>query len=236
MPRLIRRPSSFPTLAIIASALLVLPALVSAEASKEAKGNPLTFLDLMKFRQIEDPVISDDGRFVAYGLEPDRGDGEVVVRATSGRTELRVARGKAPALTAEGSFAAALLEPSLEAKEKAADEKDDDAKPKTGLALVNTANGDTQTWERVESFAFSEDGGWLVRHHFAAPKSEEADEGETEGEESGESGEAATDEDEEDAKDDAGRKGLLDIFEFFVELFEFFAILKQFVNIFFARI
>ncbi|MEM9597090.1 MAG: prolyl oligopeptidase family serine peptidase [Acidobacteriota bacterium] len=183
-----------PLLLSLMSLSLVLPA---APATADDGKKPLTFLDLMKFRQIEDPVISTEGGHVAYALEPDRGDGEVVVRSVDGTQERRIERGKGPAVTRDGRFAAALVEPSLEAKEAAADAKDGD-KPKTGLTLVDVGTGDSESWERVESFAFSDDGDWLARHHGKAPK------GEDDGVESAEAETEKKGKDKDEKKENAG--------------------------------
>ena len=51
----------------------------SATAPAEAAGKrALTFLDVMKFRQIKSPVLASTGTAVAYQSQPDRGDGEVI--------------------------------------------------------------------------------------------------------------------------------------------------------------
>ncbi len=88
---------------------LLIPALATA-----AK-RPFTFDELMKFRQIEDVVLSDDGAWVAYQLKPDRGDGEGVVRATAGETEYRIARGADAVIGADSRWAVFAVEPTLEA-------------------------------------------------------------------------------------------------------------------------
>lgn len=41
----------------------------------------LTGTDIMKFREIHNPVISDDGKWVAYNAQPDRGDEERIVQS-----------------------------------------------------------------------------------------------------------------------------------------------------------
>ena len=54
-----------------------------------ADKRPLTVQDMMHFRQIQRPVIADEGGWVAYTARPDRGDPEgVVVSARRGRTHL----------------------------------------------------------------------------------------------------------------------------------------------------
>src|SRR5210317_1015859 len=98
--------------------LLVL-AIAATAVTVDAGDRPLAFSDLMKFRQIEGAVISKDGRWIAYALVPDRGDGEAVVRSTAGDTEHLIERGSNPDISSDGLWAAAVIEPTLEEKEKA---------------------------------------------------------------------------------------------------------------------
>jgi dipeptidyl aminopeptidase/acylaminoacyl peptidase len=151
----------------------------------------LTFADLMKFRQVQNASISDDGGWIAFTADPDRGDGEVIIHSTDGTTRYVVPLGARPVISADGAWVAMRLEPSVEAMEKA---KRND-RPQAGLSLLATADGTITSWEAVQRFAFSADGGWLARLHFE-PKdsdedSDEEQEGEAEEEGEGESEEEA---------------------------------------------
>ena len=65
----------------------------------------LTFKDIMQFRQINNPVISEDGRFIAYGTQPDRGDGDAVVHDSKGGKKIRVDRGSRPVISGNSLWA-----------------------------------------------------------------------------------------------------------------------------------
>lgn len=158
-------------LLIFALALHIL--LMPAAAQKKA----LTFTDVMQFRAIEHPTISEDGAWIAFTAQPDRGDGEVVVRSTQGTTRYTVALGSHPVFSRNGQWVAMKLNPSLEALETA----DKDDKPETGIALLSTSTGDIDTIEHVKSFSFSEDGNWIAIHH-EKPVSEDKDEADKEAE------------------------------------------------------
>jgi dipeptidyl aminopeptidase/acylaminoacyl peptidase len=69
-----------------ASALLIAALPLSLLAQKK----PLTQADWDHWRSIQNPTLSNDGKWAAYTLSPQVGDGEFVVRATSGTTEYRV--------------------------------------------------------------------------------------------------------------------------------------------------
>ena len=137
----------------------------------EAGDRPLTFEDLMKFRQIRNASISEDGTWVAYALVPDRGDGEAVVRSTMTEEIFRIERGSKPLISADGRWVAAAIVPTLEEREKAEAKRakkvsgKNDDKPKNGLSLLNLRTGSEERIEKVEAFAFSDDGRWLAFRH-----------------------------------------------------------------------
>jgi len=164
--------------------LVLAPILVVGQGGKRA----LTFEDIMKFREIHNPLISEDGRVVAYNCQPDRGNGEVIVYLVQNGQSYSIARGKGPVLTKNGRFAAAVLSPDALELEKAK-EKD---KLKTGLALLETGSGKVTTFERVADFAFSGDSLWLCFRFFPEEEKEEKEKppllekGEKEGEKTAE--------------------------------------------------
>jgi len=165
---------------------LLLVACVLAGASSNVawaqEGARLTYQDLMQVRQIQNPSISADGRWVALAAVPDRGDGEVLIHSADGRVRYAVPQGAAPVISADGQWVAVRLEPSFEARETAGR----GATPRPGLALLDTRSGEVMEWERVQRFAFSGDGRWLVRHAFAParPAGGQGEEGDPEADQS----------------------------------------------------
>ena len=195
---------------VLLSGVLLVTAAVVAAGDKV-----LTFKDLMQFRQIEGAVISQDGAWIAYAAVPDRGDGEVVIRATGADIEYRIERGANPVISNDGRWAAAEITPTLEEREEATKNKgkktSDDEKPKTGLSLVDLANGEETRIDEVDSFAFSDDGRWLAYKRFKAgeepPEGEDDEVVEEPGE--GEKPEPDSDKDEEDKEEELGTTLLL---------------------------
>ena len=74
---------------------LAVTALIIAPASFAAK-RPINFKDFDSWRAINGQVLSRDGRYLAYGLFPQEGDGEVVVRDLTTGKELRENAGQLP--------------------------------------------------------------------------------------------------------------------------------------------
>jgi len=121
----------------------------------------LTFTDVMKFRMIQNPVISNDGAWIAFTARPDRGDPEAIVRFTRAQTRYSIANGSNPVFSNNSGWVAIRVNPSMEEMEKAKDDKD---KPKPGMALLAVTSGETIEVDRVKQFVFSEDDHWLAYH------------------------------------------------------------------------
>jgi len=71
-------------------AALPFPLLAQQFAQNTTEKKALTQADWDRWRSINNPTLSNDGKWAAYTLQPQVGDGEFVVRATSGTTEYRV--------------------------------------------------------------------------------------------------------------------------------------------------
>ena len=156
----------------------------AAPARAEAGQRPLELTDLMKLETLHGEAISDDGAWIAYEPRPDRGDGAVRVQAAGGGASFSIERGQDPEISADGAWVGATVQPTLEEQVEAEKEgKKGDEAPKAGFALLSTADGSVVSWDRVDSFAFSEDGRWLAVHELPEKKAAEESAGEEAGEE-----------------------------------------------------
>lgn len=151
---------SQPTAAVsptrLRTGLLALAVLAAATAASSQGKRPLTFEDLMRFKAIRTPVVSEDGTLLAYSAQPDRGDGEGVVHDLAGGKVFRVPRGSAPVIAADSRFVAMAVRPPFVETEGAK------TPPKPGMALVDVRAGTVSSFERVDRFAISGDGKWLA--------------------------------------------------------------------------
>lgn len=132
------------------------------------QGKQLTFEDIMKWEDITDPAISANGEWLVYGVSPDRGDGEVRVRHIDDGTIFTIELGDDPAITRTGNWVAAYIKPELAEELKAEKEK-----PRQGLALLNTQNGETVRKDSVRAFSLSNDGSWIAIHHHQSKEVED---------------------------------------------------------------
>ena len=140
-------------------------------AAPAAQKKALTFQDVMKFKHVRSPVISEDGLWIAYAAQPDRGDGEIKIHEIKGGRSFTVERGSGPVISKNSRWVAMALQPKAVELEKA-----DKKKPEQGMALVETRSGKILAFEKVQRFAFSDDCSWLGIHLFKEeekPKTEE---------------------------------------------------------------
>ena len=162
-----RHPVSARPLAVLAALWL---ALLAAAAAGAAPGTrTITFQDLMKFRAIQAPVVSDDGKVVAYALQPDRGDGEGVVHVLASGKAYRVPRGGSPIIASGSRHVGLVVKLAFADAEKPAKDR-----PKPGLAIVDTATGAVTSIENAERLAFSDDGRWAA-YLFTPPEPKKDD-------------------------------------------------------------
>ncbi len=125
----------------------------------------MTFEDVMRFRAIHDPVVSEDGRWIAYAAEPDRGDGELSVHSTEGQELYTLERGSKPVFSKDSRWVAAAVKPLFVEVEMARSNKGKQTEPRAAMALLDTQTGQWKRYDRVERFALSDDSRWIAMLH-----------------------------------------------------------------------
>ncbi|MFC2169872.1 alpha/beta hydrolase family protein [Acidobacteriota bacterium] len=153
--------------------------------AETAEKKTLTLLDVMKFKTIQDPVISENGNFLAYTIQPDRGDGEVKIHDVRSGKAFTIERGASPALSKDSLWVATVVNPGALELEKAGEKK-----PKKGMALLDTREGEITRFENVERFVLSDNSMWLAFLHFKEEEEEKEEQTKKPEEESGTSTEA----------------------------------------------
>ncbi|HEV8446280.1 MAG TPA: prolyl oligopeptidase family serine peptidase [Gemmatimonadaceae bacterium] len=171
--------------ALLTAALALVPA---AQAQKKA----LTQADWDKWKSINAPLLSNDGKWAVYTLIPQVGDGELVIRSTSGTTEFRVPRGylgrpnnvpgglRGPAggtgegdpvgpnaspaqITADSRFVIVSTQASQAEVERAGRGRGAAATNRQSLAIVSLPDGKVTTINGVRSFRLARSNGtWLA--------------------------------------------------------------------------
>jgi dipeptidyl aminopeptidase/acylaminoacyl peptidase len=187
-------PGARKALLIICALGLISPNFAIAQQAQRAQQTvtkkSLTHQDFDSWRSIQGQQISRDGKFIAYALIPQDGDGEVVARNLTTNVEWRHGRGwrpptpmpdftdpaaaqafinqmsrlTRPLITADSRFAVFIIEPNKAEILKARKEKKkSEEMPKNSLGIMDLSNGQVARIERVKNFQVPEDGaGWLA--------------------------------------------------------------------------
>ncbi len=123
----------------------------------------MTLEDIMNFHHMQSPAVSHDGKWVAYAVSPDRGDGYGVLISAAGDPEYIVDRGTRPAFAANGEKVLFIQVPHLACTEgKSASER-----PNNTAVLIRTADGSTTAFDDVRRASFSTLHSYLFVHYHA---------------------------------------------------------------------
>lgn len=162
-----------------------------AEIDAQTK-RPLNHRDYDGWKSISAVTLSKDGKFMAYGLFPQEGDGEVVVRNVASGQEWRQKAGERPqpttpdpgaedapppqrsvsiAFTADGQSVVFSTFPSrAEVDQAKKDRARPDAMPKGGMVIMSLTSGSSVTVASVKSIQVPEKGvGYFAYLKEAAP-------------------------------------------------------------------
>lgn len=133
----------------------------------------LTLSDIMQFREIKGTELSIDGRWLAYAAIPDRGDATGYVQSSSDDTRFEVPRGVEPQFDDHSQWVAFTVKQPLLALEQAS--KKEKKKLQNALTLVKLSDGEQLSYERVESYALSDNGDWLAVRFYPVEKDTKKD-------------------------------------------------------------
>ncbi|HYW52122.1 MAG TPA: prolyl oligopeptidase family serine peptidase [Gemmatimonadaceae bacterium] len=124
----------------------------------------LTMEDLLSWKGIRSPALSNDGRWMAYLLAPNEGDADIVVRGTAaGAQEVRIpvgepaggaAGGPALAISGNSRWVAYTINPKADEAKKA---RRDRRTPAMKVGVMELATGTKREFDRVRSFRFAGD-------------------------------------------------------------------------------
>ncbi|WP_044129399.1 S9 family peptidase [Rudanella lutea] len=138
--------------------------LALAQAPKLAK-RPLNHTDYDRWQSVRLEQLSDNGRWISYQIDPQEGDGLLMVTGVgSPSTKYSVPRGYAARFSADSRFLVARIKaPIADTRKAKLKKKKADEMPKDSLVVLNLGTGATQKFPNVKSFALGKDGGsWVA--------------------------------------------------------------------------
>ena len=141
--------------------------IIGSPISAQTQGQ-LTFEDVMKFEDITQSSISDQGNWLIYTVAPDRGDARVVVQSVSGTQEYEVPLAFSPAISSDEAWVAVRTQASLTQRLK-----DQQNALKNGMAILSIEDGSVERIDNVARFQFSNNGEWLAYQKLTSKEVEE---------------------------------------------------------------
>ncbi|GLX84284.1 periplasmic peptidase family S9 [Thalassotalea loyana] len=172
-----------PMISRIAISALTLMVSAHSIASQETQKRPLELTDIMQFKSIVAPQITERGNWIGFNAQPDRGDSVYHIKSTQSDTHYQVERGTKATFSADGRFVAVTVKPALLEKEQA----DSKAKKKlkTKLVVIDLTSGQRHEFDAIEGYSLSDNHGFLA-YSKKQPKEAKQSEGEKSPEDSGE--------------------------------------------------
>ncbi|MBC6489998.1 prolyl oligopeptidase family serine peptidase [Flavihumibacter stibioxidans] len=131
------------------------------------------------WQSIGEKLISADGRFLAYTVTVQEGDGMLVVKSADQRNMLEIPRGYQAAISDDSRFLVAKIRPYFKDTRQARIKKTPpNDMPKDSLVILELATMRVQKFAGVKSYKMPEKGeSWLAYHLWKVPgtKSEQPD-------------------------------------------------------------
>lgn len=141
--------------------LLVLSQTVLSQSKK-----PLDHSVYDGWQSVVQPVMSNDGKWVAYMVNPQEGDGELVIQSADGSYKKIIARGYSYIMSEDSRYLIFKIRPFFkDTRDARIKKKRPDDMPKDSLGIVELGKDSVWKTARVRSFKTPEKGnGWVAYH------------------------------------------------------------------------
>ena len=117
------------------------------------------------WQRVTNVRLSADGSVLTYGIDPQEGDSETVIRRVLDGREIRIPR--AASVSMDGTWAYCLVKPPFQTVRQAKiDKKKDDQMPKDSLAVINLKTLEIRKFENVKSFKSGTDAKPFVAYKY----------------------------------------------------------------------
>lgn len=142
------------------SILLLLLTTIAVQAQKK----PLDHTVYDNWQSIADRAISNDGKYVAYAINPQEGDGVLILQSLQGDYKVVIPRGAGVVLSEDSKYAIFRIKPTFaQTRDAKIKKKRPDEMPKDSLGVVKLGDKSVNKIARLKSFKLPDDaGGWMA--------------------------------------------------------------------------
>lgn len=130
----------------------------------QAQKKPLDHTVYDNWQSFADRAISNDGNYVAYAINPQEGDGVLVLQSVQGGYKVVIPRGAGVVLSEDSKYAVCRIKPTfVQTRDAKIKKKKPDEMPKDSLAIIKLGDNKVVKIPRLKSFKLPDDaGGWLA--------------------------------------------------------------------------
>ncbi len=131
--------------------LLPLACFISLATQAQKKALDHTVYD--QWQSLSERTISNDGKYVVYTINPQEGDGVLVVQSVAGNYKQEIARGYNAAITDDNRFVVCRIRPLFkDTRDAKIKKKLPDEMPKDSLAVIELGKMEVVMIPRVKSY------------------------------------------------------------------------------------
>lgn len=140
-----------------------------------AQKKPLDHSVYDGWQRIGERMISNDGRWVVYTIDPQEGDNELVIQSSDGQYKKTIARGYNAVISEDSRFAIFRIKPFFkETREARIKKKRTDDMPKDSFAIVELGKDSVWKVSKVKGYKVPEkEAGWVAYHLEKTPEKKE---------------------------------------------------------------
>lgn len=141
-----------------------------------AQKKPLDHAVYDSWQSIGERMISNDGKWVVYSVNPQEGDNELVIQSSDAGYKKIISRGYNAVITEDSRYAIFLIKPLFkETRDARIKKKKPDEMPKDSFAIVELGKDSVWKLPRVKNYKVPEkEAGWVAYHSEKAVEKKEA--------------------------------------------------------------
>ena len=139
-----------------------------------AQKKPLDHTVYDSWQSIGEKMISNDGKWVVYTINPQEGDNELVIQSSDAKYKKTISRGYSAVITEDSRFAVFKIKPFYkDTRDARIKKKKPDEMPKDSFAVVELGKDSVYKVPKVKTYKTPEKGfGWAAYHLEKKPEPE----------------------------------------------------------------
>lgn len=150
--------------------LLVVGLALLMTTTAMAQKKPLDHSVYDGWEAIQERQITNDGKYVVFTVNPQEGDGQLMLMSSDKQWSLRVPRGYGVSLSSDSRYAVFKIKPTFkETRDARIKKKRPDDMPKDSLGIVALGKSEVMKIARVKAFKMPSDAGSWIAYHLEKP-------------------------------------------------------------------